>query len=468
MGQPVAYTLSDMRTALIACCAGIFIMPLMSTMMNLALVQIGAEFSVGSKSLAMVNTVFLLSSVIVMVPLARLSDIIGRKKIFTAGLLITAVSSVIAIFSPSFEILLFTRLLMGAGSAALSLSSIAMITDIFPVEKRGWAIGIQSTFIYLGIALGPAIGGFMCDLFGWRALFSFIIPFAFVALFFILRFKKEAISEEGASMDYRGSLLYGVTVILTMYGVINLPEVWAVALIFTGAVMLLVFINSVKRTESPVLDMSVFKHKQFSRACVAAYMNYASSYSVSFFMALYLQNIGALSASHAGLVILVQPLVQVALTAKFGSYSDRIPDKRILPTAGMAITSVAVLMLILLGTEMNMIHVISALLLLGLGYAMFAAPNSNAIMSSVPPRNRGEAAGMTSVVRQVGMMTSMGIAMCSISLIMGTADGINPSTHGQFVSVIEAAFSVCLVMCITGTIFSWFRGEASENNQKSE
>ncbi|MDR1404824.1 MAG: MFS transporter [Candidatus Methanoplasma sp.] len=468
METPVKYTSSEMKTVLIACCAGVFITALMSTMMNMALVHIGTDFSVGSKSLAMVNTSFLLASVIVMVPLARLSDIAGRKKIFVAGLVITIVSALIAAFSPNFEILLLMRLLMGAGSAALSLAGVAMLTDIFPRERRGWAIGVQSTFVYLGIAIGPALGGFICDFLGWRALFFFMIPFAFVALFFILGFKKEIISDKDAKMDCRGSFLYGVTIVLTMYGAINMPEIWAVALVAAGLIMLCVFVAVMKRTKSPVLDLGVFKHKAFSRSCMAAYMNYASSYSVSFFIALYLQSIGALSASHAGLVMLIQPLVQVALTAKFGSYSDKIKDKRILPTAGMAITCAAVLIIIFLGTEMNLIHVLSALILLGLGYAMFAAPNTNTIMSSVPPKNRGEASGMISVVRQAGMMTSMGIAMCCISLIMGTADSINPSTYGQFVGVIKAAFSVCLAMCIAGVIFSWFRGDADEEYAESE
>ena len=448
-----------MTTVLIACCAGIFIMPLMSTMMNLALVSIGAEFNVGSKSLAMVNTTFLLASVIVMVPLARLSDIVGRKKVFVIGLLTTAISSCIAAFSPTFEILLVMRFIMGAGSAALSLSSIAMLTEVFPFEKRGWAIGIQSTFVYMGIAVGPALGGFICDLVGWRYLFFFMIPFALTALIFISRFRKEIISDKGAHMDVRGSILYGTTVLFMMYGVINLPSIWAVGMIVLGFALLYVFVTVLKRTDSPVLDLKVFKYKVFSRSCISAFMNYGSSYSVSFFLALYLQSIGALTASQAGLILLIQPIVQVALTAKSGSLSDRIADKRILPTLGMAITCVAVGMIIFLSVEVNFYYIAVILVFLGLGYALFSAPNTNAIMSSVPPKNRGEASGMISVVRQVGMMTSMGIAMCCISVIMGSTDDLNPSNYGQFVEVIRAAFTICLGMCMVGTFFSWFRGD---------
>ncbi|MCL2032155.1 MAG: MFS transporter [Methanomassiliicoccaceae archaeon] len=467
MEPSITYSSAEMRTVLIASCAGVFIMPLMSTMMNLALVLIGAEFDVGSKSLAMVNTTFLLASVIVMVPLARVSDIIGRKKVFIAGLLITLASALVGGFSPNFEVLLVMRFIMGAGSAALSVSSIAMLTEVFPVERRGWAIGIQSTFIYLGIAVGPALGGFICDFIGWRELFFFMIPFVLIALVYVLRFKREAISSAGTSMDYRGALLYGVTIMLTMYGVISLPEIWALPLIAVGLVMLFVFIRTMKRTGSPVLDIGVFRYRVFSRACIAAYTNYASSYSVSFFLALYLQSVGMLTAFNAGLILLIQPVVQVLLTAKFGSYSDRIADKRLLPTSGMVLTCVAVFMIIFMGTSANYLYIAMILILLGVGYGMFSAPNTNAIMSSVPPKHRGEASGMIAVVRQIGMMTSMSIAMCCIALIMGSADNIVPP-YDQFVNVIEVAFAICLAMCIVGTFLSWFRGEARKNAAASQ
>ena len=462
MEAHAGFTQKEMSTVLIACCAGIFITPLMSTMMNLALVSIGDEFDVGSRSLAMVNTTFLLASVIAMVPFARLSDIYGRRKIFIIGLVTILISSIAAAFSVNFEMLLAMRFMIGVAAAAISVSSIAMLTDVFPIHKRGWAIGIHTTFVYLGVAIGPALGGFLSDGIGWRSLFFFIVPFAAASLFMLYSFKKEIVSHKGMHMDIRGSILYGVTIMLTMYGLINLPEAWAAIMTLTGLSLLFIFIRTMKRMESPVLDLSVFKHKIFSRSCITAFMNYASSYSVSFFMALYLQSIGALSASEAGLVMLIQPIIQVALSAKSGSYSDKLSDKRILPTLGMILTCMAVSMIIFLGTEINFYYIAVILLLLGMGYALFSAPNTNTIMSSVPPGNRGEAAGMISVVRQTGMMLSMAIAMCCITFIMGSTDNLNPSTYGEFVNVIRVAFTICLGMCIVGTFFSWFRGDSSD------
>lgn len=454
------YSSWEMKVVLIASCAGVFLMPLMSTMMNLALVPIGIEFDVGSHSLAMVSTIFLLASVIFIVPVARISDIYGRKRVFVIGLIVTAVSAAIAAFSPSFEILLIMRFIMGAGSAAISVSSMSLLTDVFPFSKRGWAIGVYTTFVYLGIALGPAMGGFISDLLGWRSLFFFMIPLALVALFCISMFRKEMMPSSGSQMDIRGSVLYGMTILLMMYGVINLPQTWAVILTLVGIMLLFVFISYLKREESPVLDIGIFRYRTFTRSSIASFMNYASSYSVSFFMALYLQNIGLLSASQAGAVMLIQPIVQVLLTAKAGSYSDGIKDKRIFPTAGMALTSVGVFMIIFLGPSINFYYVAVILFLLGLGYALFSAPNTSNMMSSVPVSNRGAASGMVTVVRQIGMMTSMGVAMCCISLIMGAESGT--SSFEGLVSVIQAAFTICFAMCLVGTLVSWFGGNSQE------
>lgn len=463
---------TDMKMLLIACCMGVIIMPLMSTMLNLALVGIGEWFDVGPKDLAMINTIFLLGSVVVMVPLARISDIVGRKKVFVVGLSITVASSIIAAISPHFYILLAMRFVMGFGSAAMAVTCVAMLTEVFPFERRGWAFGIQTAFIYIGLAIGPALGGFICSILDWRYVFFLSIPFVVVSLFFLLRFKQELVSHAGAKLDYRGMTLFSATILVTMAGIIGLPDIWngslelqniwSPILIVIGVIMLFYFLRLMKRTESPALDTSVFKYKVFTRSCIAAYMNYGASYAVAFFMALYLQSIGALTPMHAGLVIMIQPMIQAVLTSRFGGYSDKIKDKRILPTLGMVLTSAGVAMIIFLDTTVNFVYVGLLLAVLGVGFGIFSAPNTNAVMSSVPPKNRGAASGMIELVRQLGMMTSMTIAMCSISFIMGTADNLDPSSFGSFINVLQAAFIICLIMCIIGTIVSWFRGKNPE------
>ena len=445
----------NLRILLIACCSGVFIMPLMSTMMNLAIPTIEGEFHVGSHSSAMINTTFLLASVIAMVPIAKLSDIYGRRPIFYFGLVLTLVSSILATVIPSFDILLVLRFAMGVGSAAISMSSIVLLTDMFPAHRRGWAIGWHTTFVYLAVAFGPTLSGVLIQLFGWRSLFLLIIPICMVSLLFLFQFKGDVVSAPNDRMDVSGAIFYGVAISILMYGVISLPEPYAIVMVAAGLALMVLFIRSMRSKEAPVLDVGVFKYRVFLKTCIATFMNYGSSYSISFFMSLYLQGIGALTPLEAGLMMLIQPVFQIVLTIRCGRLSDTIENKRLLPTLGMAITAVAVLMIVLLGTEVNYYYIAAIFSILGIGYGIFSAPNTSALMSSVPPRNRGEASGMATLVRQTGMMFSMGIAMCCISIFMGSLDNLNPDTFDMFIQVIRASFIICFIMCVIGVYASW-------------
>ncbi|MBR3410325.1 MAG: MFS transporter [Candidatus Methanomethylophilaceae archaeon] len=203
---------------MIACCAAAFITPLLSTMMNLSLDALGKEFSVGSHSLGYVNTAFLLSSVVFMVPLSRMADISGKRRMFLGGVLTIAVSCILAPFSTEFWMIILFRGTIGMGAAAVVTTSVSMITDVFDRNRRGWAIGINTTCVYVGLALGPFIGGVLNDLLGWRSLFFVIIPFAVVAIAMMLSFKHEIAPFAGKTLSVKSSILYGLAILLSMEG----------------------------------------------------------------------------------------------------------------------------------------------------------------------------------------------------------------------------------------------------------
>ena len=184
-------TKSEKKTLLIASCTASAITPMTGSMMNLSLVGIGASFSVGSFSLAYINTVFLISSVIFMVPIARIADMMGRKNLFIFGLIIYLIASFLAYFSISFAMLLSLRFLMGVGAAAMATTAMTMITDAFGPKERGSAIGYVTASVYFGLAMGPVIGGLINDVFGWRAVFLVTVPLVIVSLFSVWRVRSD-------------------------------------------------------------------------------------------------------------------------------------------------------------------------------------------------------------------------------------------------------------------------------------
>ncbi len=445
------------RVLLAACLAG-FVTPLLSTMMNLTLVSIGEEFDVGSHDLAYLNTAFLLSAVMFMVPLAKLADIHGKRLTFMAGLLVTIISCILAAVGQSFIWLVACRVIMGAGTAALASSSISLIVDTHPPEVRGTALSYQTTCTYAGLALGPFIGGFVNDLFGWRVVFLVVIAPAIASILCMYSVKTEVAPDRGAKFDSNGTVLYCLGIVLAMWGVMSLPELWAVAMLVVGVVLIAAFALWERRIENSLLNVHLFRSRMFTGSNVAAFLNYAASYSISYFMALYLESIGELTASEAGILMLVQAAVQAILTPVFGRLSDRVRDKRILPTAGMVITAVGVATFMLYGTEMNVYLVLATMLIVGFGNGIFSTPNTSVVMGSVPKERTSEASATLSVMRQAGMMVSMGIAMMFISIIMGSTDNLVPENYGLFVDVIQVSFLVCTVMCLAGAVVSALRG----------
>ncbi len=457
----MAYTVVERKLVLLACCLAGFIAPLLSTMMNLSLVNIGADFGVGSHMLAYVNTAFLLSSVVFMVPMAKFGDIHGKKKTFILGVAIIAIACLMAPFSPSFWFLIACRAIMGMGSACIVTTSISMITDVYPPEHRGGAIGLQTMCVYIGLAAGPALGGVLNDLLGWHSLFLIIVPLAVASILCMTRFKAEISPDSGGRFDGKGAIVYGIAIVLSMGGMINLPETWAYVMLVVGVILIGAFVVIELRTPHHMLNVRLFKGSVFSGSCVATFMNYAASYSISYFLALYLQSIGGLTATQAGLVMLIQPAIQAVGTPYFGRMSDRLRDKRILPTSGLAVSAAGIATILTYGVGTPLWVIVVTLVVVGFGFSLFSAPNTSIIMGSVEPHETGEASAMVAVMRQTGMMVSMGIAMLFISVIMGSADNLTPDTYDSFITVMRYSFGVCVMMCVVGAAVSMFRGKGS-------
>lgn len=448
------YTSKDVKALLISTCAASLVVPLMSTMLNLALISIGDDFNVGSHDLGYVNTVFLLGSVIGMVPAARISSIWGMRKMFRLGLLLTLICSILLALSPSFEFLIIFRLTVGIVSSLTLVTSIATITYVVPTAHRGWALGVNTTAVYIGLSLGPFFGGVICEYIGWRFIFLVVASVAGLALLVSRAFKHEITPHAGKRMDWPGALGWAVSIFFLMLGIVNMTRVWAWPMIAFGAVMLILEIRYLLHSDHPVFNVQLMRRKCFTTASLATFMNYGASYSITFFMALYLQSIGELTASEAGIIMLIQPLMQVLLTAKAGALYDRIPEKRLMPVLGAAMTAVGVFMYQFLTVSFSLPLVIATLVICGIGSGLFSSPNTAMVMSYVEPRDRGDASSTVSLMRQSGMMVSMGISMACIEFIMGSTDNLGPSTYGLFTDSIHLAFAICLVMCVIGLFCS--------------
>ena len=451
------YTVSEKHTVLAASCLAIFVNPLAGTMLNLALSAIQEDFLCSEHQLGWVASIYFIVSVMFLLPSAKMADIFGKKLVFLSGAVIALIGIILSIFSPNIVMLYVFRGITGIGMAAISSTSVSMISDVYEPFERGPALALNTACVYIGAAIGPTLGGVVTEFLGWRAIFTILVPFLLGSFFFMYRFGYNIKSTPGEHFDTVGSVVYGLGILVFMFGMISLPKDYAFILMGIGAVIFAGFIFYELHDDSPLVRLVIFKNTRFYRSMLALLLNYSASYCVAFFMSRYLQEIGALTPTQAGLIMMTQSVVQVFFTLWAGKVATRL-DMRILPTLGMMVTCCSLIMLLFVTETLNIPLLLAALAVLGMGLGLFSAPNTIAVMSYVKKEQYNSASGLIATVRQFGMMLSMGIATCLISVFLGADTALDPSNYGTFMLILRYAWSICIIFCAVGAVFSWFRG----------
>ena len=446
------------QSALLVSCLASFLTPFMGSSLNVALPSIAQTFTMSAVSLSWVPTSYLLSSAVLLVPLGRLADIIGRRRVFLIGIALYTVSSLLCAAAPSSEFLIAARVLQGISGALMFGMSIAILTSVFPVNERGKALGINSAAVYIGLSIGPFVGGILTEQLGWRAVFWVNVPLGLVMILLVLaKLKSEWSESRGATFDLVGSMLYCVALTALMYGFSLLPEAIGAGIIAAGIAGLFLFFRLELRTENPVLDVNLFRHNRvFAFSNLAAFINYSATFAVTFLLSLYLSYIRGLTPQQAGLILVVQPVMMALFSPFAGKLSDRI-EPRIVASIGMAVIVVGVTYLAFLDVNTPFWAIVSALALLGFGFGLFSSPNTNAVMSSVEKEVYGVAAGTLATMRMTGQTMSLGIAMLIFAVVIGQVQ-ITPEFYGPFLKSLKIAFGVFAVLCVAGVLSSLARG----------
>ena len=443
-----------------------FLTPFMGSSINIALPPIGREFAMDAVLLAWIPTSYLLSAAVFLLPFGRIADIYGRKRIFTYGIAIYTISSLLAATSTSAIMLISLRIPQGIGGAMIFGTGVAILTSAYPMEERGKAIGINAAAVYLGLSLGPFLGGLLTQHFGWRSIFLVNIPLGLTIITLLLwKIKGDWVEAKGEKFDFSGSLIYGFAVVAMMCGFSLLPQILGLGVIMIGIVGLMVFVWWETRSASPLLNMNLFKNNRvFAFSNLAALINYSATFAVAFLLSLYLQYAKGLSPQIAGTVLVCMPAIQAIFSPLAGRLSDRIAPQ-ILASGGMALTTVGLILLAFLGQNTGIPFILASLAVLGFGFAFFSSPNTNAVMSSVEAKTYGVASATLATMRQVGMMLSMGIAMLIFATCIGRVE-ITPEYYSVFLDSMKIAFIIFAALCFGGIFASLARGKAKKRASK--
>ncbi len=431
---------------LFAVLVGAIICPLDISIVNINLPVIADFFSVNPSQVAWVSISYLLMLTTLLLPLGRLGDIIGFKRLYLRGLLIFLFMSLACGLSLNFPMLVIFRTLQAIGASITMALSPAIITAIFPSEERGRALGLNALAIALGLTIGPSLGGFLSDLLSWRSIFFLNLPIGLTAYSLCRSLlpdetgEKEEFDSLGASLSFSSILTF--LLFISWFEKVNRHPTF-LTLLLTSSFLFAFFLYHEGRVAKPMLDLSLFKNPIFSLALTSAFLNFFAQYILIFSLPFYLQRVLLLSAGQAGGVMTILPLTVLVVAPFAGWLSDKIGHKYPV-LLGLSLCTISALLLTVLSPSSSRADVVWRLALLGLGTGIFQSPNNNAIMGSVERTKLGIAGAVLATIRNAGMVFGLSTARAVFSWRFEIYSSLD-LPHPFFLSLKDTFFSAGLI-----------------------
>jgi EmrB/QacA subfamily drug resistance transporter len=416
---------------------GSFIVPFDGSVVSVALPSIGADLQLSFSASIWVQAAYLLTTAVLLIPVGRLADQHGRVRFYLLGIAVFTLSSLFCAVSMNGAWLIGGRIVQGMGASLLFATAAAIVTAVFPPSERGRALGVNVMAVYIGLSLGPPLGGLLVDTLGWRSIFVINLPIGIIVfLWGLMMLPRSERLREAPRVDWAGTTLLGAFLVSLLVPLTFAPE-WGwgdqltTGLLVLAAATLVGFIVVERRVKDPVLDLDLLLHNRlFAAANLAALLNYMALYAITVLTAIYLVIVQGRSASATGLLILSQPLIMAVLSPFSGRLSDRI-GSRVLTTGGMVTIAAGMVLLAMMPEQAPVWQVAARLGLVGLGMAAFSAPNASAIMGSVRRDQLSVASAFMGTMRTSGQALSVALLGGIAASQLGRLGGRLLFTHGR-------------------------------------
>lgn len=457
---------------------GIFMATLDGSIVNIAVPTIMEKLGVSVSAVQWVVMIYLLTVTSLLLSFGRLSDIHGRRLIYSLGLGLFSLGSLLCGLSPTIGWLIISRLFQGLGAAMIMACTPALIVDAFPPAERGRALGFMGSVVASGLTTGPVIGGLLLHFFSWRAIFLVNVPIGLVTavIVFCLLKGSQADITRRERFDWPGAILLALCLgplllVVTHgyeWGMSSRPVLLLGALCLASAVCLVLVEN---RTDHPILDSDLFRIRLFSLPILAAVMIFASLFSLVFLMPFYLVNPAGFGVDRAGYLMATIFVFLFVGSPLSGTLSVRI-GSRFLCTAGLAFIAASLYLLALLPAGAGVVDIVWRLALAGIGMALFIPPNSATAMNSVPPHRRGVASATVAAARNLGMV--LGVAV-SGAMFNSTFQRLNhgsplkvyqPAQEPLFMQSFHIAMITGMMIALAGMVVSYLRGPEPRQVEK--
>ena len=453
--EPQSPASSHQKTALVVGTCTAFITSFFGSALNLSIPDLGNHFHMGAASVGWIITAYMLIVASCSVPFGKVADSTDRRRVLLTGICVFGLASVCAVFSPNAVFLLILRIVQALGASMIFATNMPIAMSAYPGRERGKVIGIVTTGTYVGLAVGPVLGGILNNHFGWKSIFLFGALVSLFALCVSLRgLEKEKGQQAPVKQDLPGNLLYILMIAALIYGLTVLNSMSFAWVLLAAAVVLgVVFVKWELKTENPVVDVRIFAmDRVYTLSNFTALFNYAATFALGYLTSIYLQVVMGFSSQTAGIILISQPFFMALLSPKMGKLSDHVPPYK-LASGGMALCALALLFFVFLRADTPVWAIVLALAVAGVGIALFSSPNTNVIMGCVPPAKFGVANTILATMRTTGQSTGMAIITLVVSATVGNIS-LYEIPPENLIRTIHTAFTVFTALCILGMLMS--------------
>jgi EmrB/QacA subfamily drug resistance transporter len=475
--QSTAQSTGHARAVIALVCVGMFMTTLDTSIVNIGLPSIARAFTTPlTGTIEWVLIGYLVTIAALLLPFGRLSDMVGRTPIWTAGLGVFTLGSTVCGAAPSLALLIAARALQGAGAALILTTSTALLTDAVPSTERGRALGWSAGAIAIGFSAGPTVGGLLTEYLSWRWIFYVNVPIGIGAIVATRQLLPRMTGSKRGHFDPVGALLLGLGVAALSLGLSfgaswgwTSPGVLGSLALGVGSLVGAVFAE--RRVADPIIDLRLFHDRLFVSALTSLVFSMLAAFAVSFLLPFYFEELRGFSTAQSGLLLTPFALAIAVVSPIAGSVADRRGSRWLAPL-GLAIAAGGLALLARIDATSSVWDVAWRLAVAGIGQGLFVSPNTRAIMDAAPSTEQGEASGLLATARVAGQALSVSVAGAVFASLGGAAAGSAllaarahssllgvPETGAQatFVHAFQTALLACTAFAAVGTLIALMR-----------
>lgn len=443
-----------------------FMCTLDSSIVNVALPVMSKSLNVTSGSIQLVVTSYLIIISATILIFGRLGDILGKTKIFKFGIALFTLGSLFCGITSSLPILVLARVVQAVGAGGTMANSQGIITQVFPTNERGKALGISGTFVALGALVGPPLGGFILNATSWEYIFLINVPIGIVILFYGLKILPKGHKIAKGKFDGLGAVLF-IFAIVPLFGALGQGQVVGFnnPIVLIGLLIavtsFIAFLIVEKRRTNPLLQLQIFENKLFSLSIFCAFISFVGIFCLTIIQPFYLQDVMQFSPATTGLVLMIYPLILSVVAPFSGHLSDKIGSE-ILTFIGLVLTSFGLILMSTLNENSSIVKMIIFTAVMSIGNGLFQSPNNSLVMSTVPKDKLGIAGSVNALVRNLGMVCGIALATTILYNRMSEKIGYHVTDYvvgrnDAFIYGMKIVYIVAAAICLIGAILTCLR-----------